>query len=173
MNKPFVCLITGPAGAGKSTVAKEVAKKFDRAAVVNVDSLRGSIISGRVKEWPWNEESKLQVELGAENACALAKNFLSKGFSVIIDDVIGKSLFNYYKENLKEYPLQVILLLPTKETLLKRFDERGENRDLRNRTEELHDTFSSRKDELSWQVIDSSNQTLEETVSSVVSKINR
>jgi cytidylate kinase len=173
MHKPFVCLITGPAGAGKSTVAKEVAKKFDRTAVVSVDDLRSLIISGRVKPWPWNDESKLQVELSAENACDLAKNFLSKGFSVVIDDVIGASLLNYYKESLKEYPLQVILLLPTKEALLRRFDGRGEGSGLRKRTEELHDKFSSRKDELPWQVIDSSDQTLEETVSSVVSKINQ
>jgi len=173
MDKPFVCLITGPSGVGKSTVSKEVAKKFNKTAMVNGDYLRHSIISGYAKPWPWNEESKLQVELSAENACALAKNFLSKGFNVIIDDMIGKSLFNYYKENLKEYHLQVFLLLPAKEALLKRFDERGENPDLRKRTEELHDKFFSRKDELSWHIIDSSNQTIEETVSSVVSKITQ
>jgi adenylate kinase family enzyme len=173
MDKVFVCIITGPAGAGKSTVAKELAKKFSRVAVINVDSLRNSIITGRVKPWPWNEESKLQVELSAENACALAKNFLSKGFSVVIDDVIGRQLLAYYSQNLKDFSPKFILLLPSKESLLKRFDTRGEGNDLRKRTEELHNKYLQRLQEVKWDaVIDSSNQTPAETVTSALSVLS-
>lgn len=168
-----MCLITGPAGTGKSSSAKALAQKFDRTVVISEDSLRRMIISGLVKPWPWNAEAKLQVELGAENACSLANNFLAKGFNVIIDSVIGQNLLEYYKRALKEHQLKVILLLPSKEALLKRFDECGNDTELRKRTKELHDIFLSVKDELDWEVIDSSNQSLDETVNEIVSKIHK
>jgi len=163
----MVCLITGPAGAGKSSVANALAEKFKRSVVVNVDFLRHMIIGGKVRPWPWNDEVKSQTSLGAENACILAINFLKSGFNVIIDDVIGAKLFRQYSEFFSDRSFKIFLLLPTLESLLGRFDRRGTDDKLRKRTIELHEKFSQCKDELNWQVIDSSNQTLDVTVSQI------
>jgi guanylate kinase len=72
------------------------------------------------------------------------------------------------KENKK---FKVFLLLPTIESLLARFDERGANDKLRERTSELHKKFLEKKDKLNWQVVDSSNQTLEETVEQIYQEL--
>ncbi len=165
LENPIVCLITGPAGAGKSTVSRSLAEKFEKSAVVNVDSLRNSIIGGRVKPWPHSEEVDRQMALAAKNACLLANNFLDSGFSVIIDDVIGKKLLNQYKDFFPN--IKIFLLLPSVDTLLSRFDNRGDDAELRKRTEDLHEKFTSRKDELDWQVVDSSNQTVEDTADQI------
>ena len=61
--------------------------------------------------------------------------------------------------------------MPSLESLLNRFDDRGNDRELRERTVELHKRFSEKKDNLSWQVVDSSTQTLEETVEQIYKKI--
>ena len=63
--------------------------------------------------------------------------------------------------------VKTFLLLPSVESLLKRFDDRGDNKELHQRTIELYDRFSEKKDKLNWQIIDSSNHTLEETVDQI------
>jgi guanylate kinase len=171
LENPIVCLITGPAGAGKSTVSHALAERFEKSAVVTVDSLRNSIIGGKVKPWPHSEEVDRQMALAAKNACLLANNFWDSGFSVIIDDVIGRKLLNQYKDSFPN--IKTFLLLPSVDALLNRFDNRGDNTDLRKRTEELYQKFTSRKDELDWVVIDSSNQTVEETADFIFNELNR
>src|SRR3989344_9501858 len=108
----IICLITGPAGVGKSTVAKALAKKFERSAVIDADSLRNMIKEGRVKPWPHNEEVEEQMTLAARNVCALANNFLASNFNVIIEDVIGRKLFQQYSEFFSKNQFKVFLLLP-------------------------------------------------------------
>lgn len=167
----FVCLITGPAGAGKSSVSNALAKKFERSAVIGVDTLRGMIKGGHVRPWPNTEEADLQLSLGAKNACDIANNFLEKGFNVFIDDVVGRKLLEQYSNFFKNKNFKAFLLMPSVEVLLKRFDNRGDNKELRERTIELHKRFSDKQDQLNWQAINSSDQTLEETVEQIYQEI--
>ncbi len=164
MKKAFVCLITGPAGSGKSSVSKALADKFERSAVIEVDTLRHMIKGGYARPWPHNEEVDLQVSLSMKNACDMANNLFEKGFSVFIDDVIGRKLLAQYSNSFKDKNFKAFLLMPSLESLLKRFDDRGNDKELRERTIELHKRFSEKKDELNCQIINSSDQTLEETV---------
>lgn len=171
MKKKFICLITGPAGAGKSSVAKALAEKFSRSVVINVDKLRGMVIGGYVRPWPHNDEVELQLFLSVKNACYIANNFLEKGFTVFIDDVVGRKFLEQYSTYFKEKNFKTFLLLPSLETLLSRFDERGCDEELRKRTHDLHKSFSEKKDKLNWKIINSSNQTLEETVEQIYKEI--
>jgi guanylate kinase len=167
----IICLITGPAGSGKSSTTKALARKFKRSAVIEVDTLRAMVIGGYVRPWPYNEEVDLQLSLSAKNACDMAANFMEKGFNVFIDDVVGKKLLAQYSNFFKDKNFQTFLLLPSVESLLNRFEDRGDNKELRERTVELHKQFSEKKDNLSWQVVDSSAQMLEETVEQIYKKI--
>ncbi len=166
-----VCLITGPSGAGKSSVAKALALKFEKSAVINADDLHKMIIGGRVKPYPWNEEVKKQLFLRAQNACTLANNFLESGYNVIIDCIVGRTQLKQFQDFFHDRKIKVFLLLPTLEALFKRFDKRGINEELRKRTQELHEKYMLRKDELNWQIIDSSNQTLEETTNQIFEEL--
>lgn len=172
MRENFICLITGPAGAGKSSVTKALAKKFTRSAVINVDQLRGMIVGGYKKPWPYNDEAELQLSLSAKNSCEIANNFLEKGFKVFIDDMVGRKLLEQYSEYFKNDNFKTFLLLPSLESLLKRFDERGNKEELRKRTQDLHKSFSEKRDKLNWKIIDSSNLTLEETVNLIYKDIS-
>ncbi len=167
----FICLITGPAGSGKSSVTKALAKKLERSAVIEVDKLRAMVIGGYVRPWPHNEEVDLQLSLSAKNACDIATNFVEKGFNVFIDDVVGRKLLEQYSNFFKGKNFQAFLLMPSLESLLNRFDDRGNDKELRERTVELHKRFSEKKDNLNWQIIDSTNQTLEETVEEIYKSI--
>ncbi len=170
-NNPIICLITGPAGSGKSSVSKALASKFERSAVIEVDILRGMIKGGYVRPWPYTSEVDLQLSLSVKNACDMATNFLEKDFNVFIDDVVGRKLLEQYSSSFKNENFKAFLLMPSLENLLRRFDDRGDNKELRERTVELHKRFSEKKDELNWQIIDSSNQTLEETAEQIYEEI--
>ncbi|MCX6757543.1 MAG: AAA family ATPase [Candidatus Nomurabacteria bacterium] len=171
MKENFICLITGPAGAGKSSVTKALADKFERSAVIEIDTLRGMIKGGHVRPYPYTEEVELQLSLSAKNACDITNNLLEKGFNVFIDGIVGRKLLAQYSNFFKEKNFKVFLLMPSVDALLKRFDERGDNEDLRKRTQDLHKTFSEKKDELNCKIIDSSNLTLEETVEEIYKQI--
>ncbi len=86
---------------------------------------------------------------------------------MIIDGIVGKKLFEQYADYFKDKNFKAFLLLPSVEVLLSRFDERGDYKQLRDRTIELHKSFSEKQDELNWQIINSSDQTLEETVDEI------
>ena len=131
------------------------------------------IKGGYVKPWPHNEEVDLQLSLAAQNACDMAVNFLNKGFNVFIDDVVGRKLLEQYSEHFKNKNFKAFLLLPSVDSLLKRFDNRGDNKELRERTIELHKRFLDKKNTLNWQVVDSSNQSLKETVEEIYTSLRK
>ena len=64
-----IWLITGILGAGKSTIAREIARRLPKSAYIEVDLLRRMVVSGRVG--PGQEpldESDAQLVLGAHHA---------------------------------------------------------------------------------------------------------
>jgi len=97
MRRPLV--LTGGAAVGKSTCAGELAERATRAACIDVDDLRQLIVSGAAAPWdglPGQE----QAVLGARNACALARNFVSAGFDVTIGDVLTPATTAVYRTEL-------------------------------------------------------------------------
>lgn len=166
--KTFTCLITGPAGAGKTTITNLLAKEFDKSVVIEVDVLKKMVKGGYVKEWPYNDEVAVQTALGVKNACDMAKNFMDKGFNVFIDNVVGITDLNGYYKHLDELPFKVFLLLPNKEVNKER-DTNRENKTIGDRVLELNDAFVKRADKGNWHIVDSSNQTAEQTKNEILS----
>jgi deoxyadenosine/deoxycytidine kinase len=92
MKETFVCLITGPAGAGKSSVSKALAEKFERSAVIEVDTLRHMIKGGYVRPFPAMRKLICNFLSSAKNACDVASNLLEKDFTVFIDGCCWKKI---------------------------------------------------------------------------------
>lgn len=164
-DKKVACLITGPCGAGKSSVADELAKMIYRSARIDVDYLRHSVKNGYAPPWEKSNESKRQVSLGTKNACTLAQNFLNNEVSVIIDDVVNT------QEKLDDYNrqipgLKVFVLLPDMKTLGNRDKQRGENA-MGKRALDLHEQFETIIGKMDWTVVDSSNQSVRQTAEEI------
>jgi len=84
---PEVLIITGPPGAGKSSVAEALAERYDRVAHIDVDTVRHFITpTGYVS--PGKSGFERQRSLATRNACAMARNFLGERIAVIVDDVV-------------------------------------------------------------------------------------
>ena len=93
-NQPVIYLITGPMAAGKSTVARLLASRFERGGVhLEGDVFRRSIVSGRAEMTPDPSPEALdQLRLRYRLAAAAADTFFEAGFTVALEDVVrGRS----------------------------------------------------------------------------------
>lgn len=169
----MITLIIGPAGAGKSTISKLLCKYFEKCALIEVDVIRHMVKSGMVSPSEETQESEDQLRLGVDNTCSLALNYAASDFSVVIDDVVSTSdRLDMYFERLDGQALNVFLLLPDEEIVTKRDLERDKENQMLERALVLHRRFQERiKFEDRWKVIDSSNQSPEETLQVILSEM--
>lgn len=121
---PEVLILTGPPGAGKSSVAEALAERYDRVAHVEVDVLRHFVTpTGYVSPSGPAEAWQRQQRLAVRNACALAANFLDARFAVIVDDVVVTAEeLSAYLDGLRALgaPVHFVRLLPRLEVCIER-----------------------------------------------------
>jgi predicted kinase len=118
-----VYLLTGPTAAGKSTVAKHLASRLLRVALVEYDDIHRMFARPHVP--PWLPEGFVQQALGVRMVGDIALRFLSDDYDVIITDVVSDRTASLYRESLHGHSLRIIQLLPDFDTLRTRFDARG------------------------------------------------
>lgn len=87
LNDGEVLVVTGPPGAGKSTVARAIAARHERCVVVRGDDVLASVVSGFV--FPWLPESAAQNLTALTATAAQVRAFADGGFPVVVDVVLG------------------------------------------------------------------------------------
>lgn len=87
---PHVILLTGPAGAGKTTVAIAWAKSHRHPAVhFSIDTIRGFVKSGYANpEDGWNEETQMQYDLALGVCSMMTHEYVGGGYCCAIDDAV-------------------------------------------------------------------------------------
>jgi len=112
--QPQVIVISGLPGVGKSTAARQLALRFDRAAHVEADRLQDLVVAGAAL--PGSEgidsQAREQLDLRLKNACVLARSFAEAGFTAIIDDIVIGSGVEDLTRHLDGVPVTFVMLLP-------------------------------------------------------------
>ncbi|WP_415938784.1 Pro-rich N-terminal domain-containing protein [Streptomyces sp. 039-1] len=128
-------LLIGPAGAGKTSVAKYWADhRRVPTAHISLDDVREWVRSGFADpQTGWNDHSEAQYRLARRTCGFAARNFLANGISCILDDAVFPDRpvvgLGGWKRHVGPGLLPVVLL-PGLEVVLERNAERTGNRRL-------------------------------------------
>jgi predicted ATPase len=161
-----IYIISGLPGAGKSSVAHLMARRFERGVHIEADLVQQMIVSGGV--WPEREpreEALRQFRLRRRNVSMLAGSFFDAGFTPVIDDiVIGAHVAEYVSE-LGGRPLQFVMLAPSPSVIRER--ETSRQKHVFEAWGHLDEVIRRQRERVGlW--IDSSEQTAEQTVDEIV-----
>lgn len=107
-------IVTGMPGAGKSTVTDLAARLLPKAAQVRGDDMNQMIKSAYIG-WTGkpSDEALRQDELCNRNMCALAKNFVDVGFTVLLDTVLAdRPELDFFLALLSPRPVRLVVLAP-------------------------------------------------------------
>jgi predicted kinase len=107
-------LITGMPGAGQSTVARQLALRFDRAAHIDIDMVfHHFTVAGRVEAAHSTEERDRQSDLAVANAAAMARNYLGAGFACVLEGAVAlRSQVQMCADIVAPSPLHLVVLAP-------------------------------------------------------------
>ena len=163
-----IYLVTGPMAAGKSTVARLLAERFDRGVYLEGDFFRQSIVTGREEMTPdAPAEAIEQLRLRYRLAATVADIFCGAGFTVALEDVVAGPLLSEYVELIRSRPLHVVVLLPSVEVLRSREAARPHKGYTHWEIEQLRGGFIADTPRIGlW--LDTSEQTAEQTVAEVL-----
>lgn len=169
----MIIAITGPAGSGKTTVSKALAKKLPESVNIEVDHVKHFVMNGfRVEHWPSGKEKWVfeQWPLVGDSIGLLAKNFLDKGQDVIINGYMDETAWNAVSERVQL--THKFLLLPHLDTIFER-DAMRTGYDIMGKEaiQEHHDDFSNNPYYTSFTKIDSSEHSVDETVELLLDKL--
>jgi NAD-dependent oxidoreductase involved in siderophore biosynthesis len=158
----MILFINGPINSGKTTVAKLLARKISRVAIVEVDALRNMI------EWM---PIDVAVPINLENAVAVIRTFVRYGLNVIVPYPLSQSNHEYLCASLKETgeKLRFFTLAPHLETALS--DRGGRRLDDGERARIRHHYEIGIHKPSFGEIIDTSGQTSEQTAEIILDRI--
>lgn len=161
-------MVTGPPGAGKTSVAEALVTRLERIVLIEGDGFFRSVRSGWIP--PWESEAGHQNETVIRAIGAAAGQFAAGGYRVVVDGVIGPWFLRPFLDQV-EHPVGYVILRPSAEEAMRRATARDVSQ-LRDPEPISHmfDSFSNLGEHERF-VVDSTAMTVEETVEVVLSLI--
>ena len=107
----LLIVVSGPPGAGKSTVAGALADEFERSALVVGDTFFEFVASGVIQ--PWLPAAGSQNETVTQAAAAAAGRYAEGGYDTVYDGVVGPWFLPTFAAAAAVGSLHYAVLLPS------------------------------------------------------------
>jgi chloramphenicol 3-O-phosphotransferase len=113
--------VGGPAGAGKSTLARAWCATRERAVHLQLDHVRELIVAGRADPQQPGTLQGEQYAISVRACVAIARVFLRGGYDVAIDDVLEPAAFERdWRPALAALDWRLVIVLPSLTETLRR-----------------------------------------------------
>jgi len=172
VHRAVIILVSGPPGAGKSTIAGRLAEGFEQSAHLKVDDLREIMVNGfEPPGAEWTRGNEQQFVRARAAATLIARLHAVDGIAVVIDDVCVPAHFeDHYADLFAEPLVHRVMLKPTWVALEARMRARAGPWDALLLASGAAAWCYEGLERLSlenWVVLDSSDQSAEETAEEV------
>lgn len=102
-------IVSGPPGAGKSTVAGLLARGWERGVHLHTDDFHAWIVRGHID--PWLPESLAQNNIVRDAIIAAARTYAEGGYAVAVDGVAGPWVLASWRAT--GLPIDYVVLRPS------------------------------------------------------------
>jgi AAA domain-containing protein len=157
-------MFTGPAGAGKSTLARAWCATRRRAVHVELDEVRHLIVSGLADPQTTGPVQAEQYDASVAACCALVREFVTRDYDVAVDDAVDPEGFErHWLPRLGSIEYSVVVVHPSLKVVL----ERGAGRSKRVRPGVVRDQHAAASRWPTERTIDTTGQSTEESLEAV------
>jgi cytidylate kinase len=116
-------VISGPPGAGKSTVSRAVSQTFAKSVLLEGDAFYRFVDQGAID--PWLPAAHAQNDVVITASGAAAGRFVANGYDTVYDGVVGSWFVPTFLEATGLDELQFVVLMPTVECCVERVASRS------------------------------------------------
>jgi adenylate kinase family enzyme len=120
-----VVVLTGPPGAGKSTIAQDLARSQPKAVHLHTDDFWHYIVSGAIP--PYEPASDAQNQTVMEVIAKAAFTYAGGGFMTVVDGIVGPWMLGHFRARAMERPdvqIDYVVLRPRRDVALARAQAR-------------------------------------------------